>query len=87
VFNLKANIATSIYTRDYIDILSIRNHIYGYKSDSITRYNYLKDSTDFLSPMAVSLIVNATSSTTKVFDSQQLVPANRKPWDSQNIED
>lgn len=87
VFNLKANIATSIYTRDYIDILSIRNHIYGYKSDSITRYNYLKDSTDFLSPMAVSLIVNATSSTTKVFDSQQLVPANRKPWDSQNVED
>ena len=87
VFNLKANIATSIYTRDYIDILTIRNHIYGYKSDSITRYNYLKDSTDFLSPMAVSLIVNATSSTTKVFDSQQLVPANRKLWDSQNVED
>ena len=86
VFNLKANIATSIYTRDYIDILTIRNHIYGYKPNSITRYNYLKDSTDFLSPMAVSLIVNATSSTTKVFDSQQLVPANRKPWDSQNVE-
>lgn len=87
VFNLKANIATSIYTRDYIDILSIRNHIYGYKPNSITRYNYLKDSTDFLSPMAISLVVNATSSTTKVFDSQQLVPANRKPWDSQNVED
>lgn len=87
VFNLKANIATSIYTRDYIDILNIKNHIYGYKPNSITRYNYLKDSTDFLSPMAVSLIVNATSSTTKVFDSQQLVPANRKPWDSQNDED
>lgn len=86
IFNLKLNVATSIYTRDYVDILSIRNHIYGYNSDSITRYNYLENPSSFLKPMEISIVVNPSASTTKVFDSQQLVPANRKPWSALNKE-
>jgi len=44
IFNLKLNIATSIYTRRYEDIITVQNHIYGYNSDSITKYNHLKPS-------------------------------------------
>jgi len=47
--------ATSVYNRNYEDIISIQNHIYGYVNDGskdiITRYNYLKSDTGFMSPM------------------------------------
>lgn len=97
VFNLKYKMATSVYNRNYEDIISIQNHIYGYinvkpedinvdPKDIITRYNYLKSDTGFMSPMQIDFVVNHASSTTKVFDSQQLVPMKRKDWLSTNRE-
>lgn len=87
IFNLKLNIATSIYTRRYEDIITVQNHIYGYNSDSITKYNHLKPSIEFMSPMMLSFIVNPSASTTKVFDSQQLTSIKREDWNHQNAED
>ena len=96
VFNLKHKMATSVYNRNYEDIISIQNHIYGYihvdsedvnvpPKDVITRYNYLKSDTQFMSPMQIDFVVNHASSTTKVFDSQQLVPMKRKNWDKTSL--
>lgn len=89
VFNLKHKMATSVYNRNYEDIISIQNHIYGYVNDGskdiITRYNYLKSDTGFMSPMQIDFVVNHASSTTKVFDSQQLVPMKRKDWDKTSL--
>lgn len=89
VFNLKHKMATSVYNRNYEDIISIQNHIYGYVNDGskdiITRYNYLKSDTGFMSPMQIDFVVNYASSTTKVFDSQQLVPMKRKDWDKTSL--
>ncbi len=85
IFNLKLNIATSIYTRRYEDIITVQNHIYGYNSDSITKYNHLKPSVQFMSPMMLSFVVNPSASTTKVFDSQQLTSIKRKDWDKTSL--
>lgn len=85
IFNLKLNIATSIYTRRYEDIITVQNHIYGYNSDSITKYNHLKPSVEFMSPMILSFVVNPSASTTKVFDSQQLTSIKRKDWDKTSL--
>jgi len=43
VFNTKFGIATSIYDRDYDDILDIKNHMYGIKQNplSLKKFNYL----------------------------------------------
>lgn len=80
IFNLKANIATSLYTREYEDIVSIHNHLYGITKNNFCKYNYLKKQNSYLHPVAISFIVNPSASTTKVFDSQMLVPAKRKAW-------
>ena len=83
VFNTKYNIATSVYTRNYIDILNVKNHLYGIHIDkdsklNITKYNYLDNyECSYLTPMALFFVVNPNASTTKVFDSQQIVPIKR----------
>ena len=78
-----------MYNRNYIDIASIKNHMYGYNANKngvlFTKYNYLGSTNSFLKPLAVSLVVNPSASTTKVFDSQQLVPAKRIEWDGKEI--
>jgi len=76
VFNTKYNIATSIYTRKYDDMLYIKNHIYGLYMDSVedcmiaTKYNYLPKINTYLSPIQFQFVVNPMASITKVFDSQ-----------------
>lgn len=83
VFNTKYNIATSVYTRNYIDILNVKNHLYGIHIDkdsklNITKYNYLDNyECSYLTPMALFFVVNPNASITKVFDSQQIVPIKR----------
>lgn len=89
VFNLKLNIAVGECDRNYEDIVSIKNHLYGVYINPQTvdtnpyigfmKYNYLseEDITSYLRPMAISFVVNPSASTTKVFDSQQVVPAKR----------
>ena len=87
VFNLKYNIATSIYTRRYDDIAYIKNHMYGLfiSGDSlqITKHNYLQyENMDYLTPLQLEFIVNPMASVTKVYDSQQLVPIKRDRFDA-----
>lgn len=98
VFNLKLNIATSIYNRDYYNIINIKNNLYGIKFPvsrldddkvKLTKYNNLfrKPATEYgyLLPMQFSFLVNSSASTTKVFDSQQLIPAKRKSYDGNEM--
>ena len=87
VFNLKYNIATSIYTRRYDDIAYIKNHMYGLfisrDSLQITKHNYLQyENMDYLTPLQLEFIVNPMASVTKVYDSQQLVPIKRDRFDA-----
>lgn len=89
VFNLKLNIAVGECNRNYEDIVSIKNHLYGVYIEgqphgtnpyiAFMKYNYLseEDITSYLQPLAISFVVNPSASTTKVFDSQQVVPAKR----------
>lgn len=94
IFNTKYNIATSLYTREYDDILNTKNHLYGLYIDSdnylnIIKYNYLiqKESKDsFLSPMELQFVVNPNASITKVFDSQQIIPIKRLEYKSSQID-
>lgn len=92
VFNLKLNVATSVYNRDYNNIANIKNSIYGIKKVEseleFVKYNnlYKKDNVlKFLQPMQFSFLVNPSASTTKVFDSQQLIPAKRKAWEDKDL--
>lgn len=90
VFNTKYNVATSIYTRNYDNILDIKNHQYGLKVKggyidktlNITKYNYLPYRSDYtyLSPLKLEFIVNPSASVTKVFDSQQIIPIKRDSY-------
>lgn len=87
IFNIRLNAPVSIYTRVYDDIIDIKNHLYGIdvKEDtgfSITKYNYLQYSDDikYLTPMVLDFIINPSSSVTKVFDSQQIIPIKRSSY-------
>lgn len=79
VFNTKLNCATGIYTRNYIDTILYNNVVYGLSIDKITKYNYLtnKDSCEYLSPVILKFVVNQNGSTTKVFDTQQIITMKR----------
>jgi len=75
VFNVKYNMPTSIYTREYDKMVYIKNHIYGlYKNEnenlSFIKYNYLFNYEDvqYLSPMVLDFIINPNASVVKVFD-------------------
>ena len=86
VFNTKYNVGMSLYTRDYDNILDVKNHQYGLKMSgrdiSITKYNYLPYRSDYtyLSPLKLEFIVNPSASVTKVFDSQQIIPIKRDAY-------
>lgn len=95
VFNVKYNLATAIYTRNYEDMLYIKNHLFGLRSYienneyflNITKHNYLSglNQTDvYLSPALLSFVVNPMASITKVFDSQQLIPIKREAFNPQS---
>lgn len=86
IFNLKLKVATSIYESKYLDIISIKNHLYEFRKEQFTKHNYLKSIQEYF-PMKLSFIVNQSASTTKVFDSQQIVPINRKEWNQNNKSD
>ena len=84
VFNIKYNLATSIYTRRYNRMLYINNHLYGLSISgntlNVVKHNYLNQSATYLSPILLSFIVNPAASITKVFDSQQFIPIKRDAY-------
>ena len=90
IFNTKYGIATSIYNRDYLDIVYIYNHMYGIKKSGVDiiqfiKYNYItskdvQNNTVYLTPLQLEFIVNPAASTTKVFDSQTIIPMKRAKY-------
>lgn len=81
IFNTKYTIATSIYTRDYDDVIQFNNTIIGinnagedglmYKQYNKLRKDICEDldaDETFLSPTILKFVVNSSSSQTKVFD-------------------
>jgi len=92
IFNTKYNIATSIYTRKYDDIINVKNHLFGLymgdKSFLLNKYNYLDESvSEYLSPMELKFVVNPNASVTKTFDNQQIVPIKRSVYKSSSVND
>lgn len=74
VFNLKLGVATSLYTREYNEIISLDNTLYGI-SDNVLKYNNLYDSDgiEAMKETELQFVVNQVPSTTKVFDNQKIV--------------
>ena len=90
IFNTKYNIATSVYTRKYDDIINVKNHLFGLymgdKSFLLNKYNYLDESvSEYLSPMELKFVVNPNASITKAFDNQQIVPIKRSVYKSSSV--
>lgn len=80
VFNIKLGAATSVYERRYDDVILFNNVIYGLTSKvKMTKYNYLdeRDGRIFM-PTEVKFIINPASSTTKVFDNQEIILLNKQ---------
>lgn len=82
VFNTKLNVAQSVYTRSYSDIISFENVLIGLEIDDelqllCNKYNYIKagetGGDKFLSPTVLEFVVNSSPSQTKVFDNQKVV--------------
>ena len=92
IFNLKLGAATSLYTREYLNIISLNNVLFGINISnspvSFTKYNYLEttENSDYLSPTVVSFAVNAQPSNTKTFDNQKIVTAKRNNKNEWNDE-
>lgn len=92
VFNLKLGLATALYTRQYLDIISLNNVLFGIslRNDTIdlTKYNYIEETENsvYLSPTIMSFVVNTQPSNAKVFDTQKVVTVKRNSkneWDEQ----
>lgn len=86
IFNANIGVATSIYTRGYDNIIYLNNTIYGIQRNSklsttfveTVKYNFLNNDTDgYLTPTNLTFCVNPNSSTTKVYDNQEIVTLNR----------
>lgn len=92
IFNLKYNIATSVYDRDYDYITYVDNTLFGLHIEegklNVERYNYIQynDERQFMTPLQLQFVVNASASTTKVFDSQQIVPVKRPDISTDEID-
>lgn len=78
VFNLKLNVATSVFNRKYEDIAMFNNVLYGIYQNNILKYNYLAGKDRYYdNGCAISFIINPSSSITKVFDDQEVTTLNR----------
>lgn len=75
VFNIKLNVASSVYTRDYQSMIQFDNTLYGLWSKK--KYNNIAGDNGTLDS-TISFTVNVNSSTTKVFDDQEMVVINPK---------
>lgn len=83
VFNVKLNVATSIYDRSYEDMIMFDNVLYGIYTGrpGVLKYNYLADvdgnEIQYNEPARLEFVVNPSASITKVFDNQEIVTMQR----------
>lgn len=94
VFNVKLNVATSIYDRLYEDMIMFDNVLYGIYVDhpEVLKYNYLADvdgnEIQYNEPARLEFVVNPSASITKVFDNQEIVTLARGDYkDETNVKD
>lgn len=76
VINTKYVIASSVYTRNYIDIIEFNNTIFGITNNfEFVRYNNRSHADGFITymPYVLKFVVNQIPYITKVFDNQELV--------------
>lgn len=72
IFNLKLNCATSIYSRKYDNCIIFDNSIFGILSDKLIQFNNIEDESS-IGESVIKFVVNTSSSTTKVFDDQEII--------------
>lgn len=78
VFNIKLNIATSIYDRKYEDSIVFDNVLFGILGNQIRKYNYIQGEPQYDKiTSTIKFVVNSAPSTTKVFDNQEIVTLAR----------
>lgn len=83
IFNTKFNIATSVYNRNYQDVVSFNNVLIGLYIDDnhliqAKQYNYLgSGAIDLMSPTVLKFVINSSASQTKVFDNQKVITLSR----------
>ena len=82
IFNTKLNLATSIYTRNYLESFRLDNNLYGITTNdgnfSLYQFggidiNDMPELTTNYMPSTIQFVVNDNSSITKVFDNQEIV--------------
>lgn len=91
VFNTKLNVAVSVYSRSYNDIISFNNVLIGLTlEDGYARFTKYNMDTDhycqYLKPTILEFVVNSSASQTKVFDSQKVVTMNRNGKEEEEYE-
>lgn len=77
VFNIKMNIATSVYDRHYDDIIMFNNTLFGIIGNEVLKYNYIQGQPEYNVNTRLEFVVNNAASITKVFDNQEIVTLAR----------
>ena len=88
VFNIKLNIATAVYDRHYEDSIMFNNVLFGVLNNEIRKYNYIQGEPEYDGITSrLEFVVNNSSSTTKVFDNQEIVTLARGSYKDETSED
>lgn len=84
VFNIKLNVATSVYDREYEDIIVFNNVLFGIIREKLRKYNYIQGTPLYERPTKLEFVVNPSAGVTKTFDNQEIVTMYRGPYVDDN---
>ena len=84
VFNIKLNVATSVYDREYEDIIVFNNVLFGIIGEKLRKYNYIQGTPLYERPTKLEFVVNPSAGITKTFDNQEIVTMYRGPYVDDN---
>lgn len=89
VFNIKLNVATSVYDREYEDIIVFNNVLFGIIGERLRKYNYIQGTPLYEGSTRLEFVVNPSAGLTKTFDNQEIVTMYRGSYveDNSYIED
>ena len=84
VFNIKLNVATSVYDREYEDAIVFNNVLFGIVGEKLRKYNYIQGTPLYERPTRLEFVVNPSAGITKTFDNQEIVTMYRGPYVDDN---
>lgn len=84
VFNIKLNVATSVYDREYEDIIVFNNVLFGIIGEKLRKYNYIQGTPLYERQTKLEFVVNPSAGVTKTFDNQEIVTMYRGPYVDDN---